>query len=94
VLILGILCGGGVATLIVALLVMALARNGRGAVAAGENAASAMNRDTWRMPPLDSLPPMRLSLAAKTWMGTLRFYLVVAVCLVAFRIAMVALGNG
>jgi hypothetical protein len=93
--ILGILLGGGVAALIVALVIMALSRNGDGAVAAaGEDAASVMNRDTWRMPPLASLPPMKLSLAAKTWMGALRLYLVVAVCLVAFRIAMLAMGNG
>jgi Mn2+/Fe2+ NRAMP family transporter len=93
--ILGILVGGGVAALIVALVIMALSRNGNGAVAAAdEGAASDMNRDTWRMPPLASLPPMKLSLAAKTWMGALRLYLVVAVCLVAFRIAMLAMGNG
>jgi Mn2+/Fe2+ NRAMP family transporter len=93
--ILGILVGGGVAALVVALVIMALSRNGLGAVAAaGKDAASAMNRDTWRMPPLASLPPMKLSLAAKTWMGALRLYLVVAVCLVAFRIAMLAMGNG
>jgi hypothetical protein len=37
---------------------------------------------------------MKLSLAAKTWMGALRLYLVIAVGLVAFRIAMLAMGNG
>jgi NRAMP (natural resistance-associated macrophage protein)-like metal ion transporter len=93
--ILGILFGGGVATLVVALIIMALSRNGNGAgAAASEDAASVMNRDAWRMPPLASLPPMRLSLAAKAWMGALRLYLVVAVCLVAFRIAMLATGAG
>jgi NRAMP (natural resistance-associated macrophage protein)-like metal ion transporter len=91
--ILGILVGGGVAALIVALVIMALSRNGAVA-AAGEDTASAMNRDTWRMPLLGSLPPMKLSLAARTWMGALRLYLVVAVCLVAFRIAMLAMGHG
>jgi NRAMP (natural resistance-associated macrophage protein)-like metal ion transporter len=93
--ILGILVGGGVVALIVALVIMAYSRNGQGAAPfAGEEAASAMNRDTWRMPPLASLPPMKLSLAAKTWMGALRLYLVIAVGLVAFRIAMLAMGNG
>jgi NRAMP (natural resistance-associated macrophage protein)-like metal ion transporter len=93
--ILGILVGGGVVALIVALVIMAYSRNGQGAApSAGEEAASAMNRDTWRMPPLASLPPMKLSLAAKTWMGALRLYLVIAVGLVAFRIAMLAMGNG
>ena len=59
-----------------------------------EVAAATMSRDTWRMPPLDQLPPAKLSLAAKTWMGVLRLYLVVAGGLVLFRIVMLALGNG
>jgi hypothetical protein len=50
--------------------------------------------DTWRMPPLHRLAPARLSLAAKTWMGVLRLYLVVAGGLVLFRIVMLASGQG
>jgi len=46
------------------------------------------------MPPLASLPPARLSLAAKTWMGVLRLYLVVAGGLVLIRIATLAIGQG
>jgi Mn2+/Fe2+ NRAMP family transporter len=90
--ILGILLGGGVAATILALVIMAWSKNGE--PAGRDNAAQqvAADRDTWRMPRLDSLPPMRLSLAAKTWMGALRLYLVIAVCLVAFRIAMLAIG--
>ena len=42
---------------------------------------------------LDQLPPAKLSLAARTWMGVLRLYLVVAGGLVLFRIAMLAI-NG
>jgi hypothetical protein len=53
-----------------------------------------VSRHTWRMPPLDQLPPAKLSLAAKTWMGVLRLYLVVAGGLILFRIVMLALGNG
>jgi hypothetical protein len=92
--ILGILVGGGVAATVVALVIMAWSRNGE-RVAQDDGAAGqvAADRNTWRMPPLDVLPPMKLSLAAKTWMGALRLYLVVAVCLVAFRIAMLAIGN-
>jgi NRAMP (natural resistance-associated macrophage protein)-like metal ion transporter len=93
--ILSILCGGGVAATIVALVVMVRSRNGeRVSQDNGTGRQVATDRNTWRMPPLASLPPMRLSLAAKTWMGTLRLYLVIAVCLVAFRIAMLAMGNG
>ena len=46
------------------------------------------------MPPLAALPPAKLSLAAKTWMGILRLYLVVAGGLVLVRIVMLAIGKG
>ena len=35
-------------------------------------------RDTWRMPPLDELPPPNLTLAKRVWMGVLRGYLLLA----------------
>ena len=46
------------------------------------------------MPPLASLEPAKLSLAAKTWMGVLRLYLVVAGGLVLVRIVTLAFGGG
>ncbi|HKN31223.1 MAG TPA: hypothetical protein VJY34_26445 [Roseiarcus sp.] len=46
------------------------------------------------MPPLNRLPPPRLSLATRVWMGALRGYLVLAVALVVFRIVSMALRNG
>jgi Mn2+/Fe2+ NRAMP family transporter len=92
--ILVILGGGGVIALIGALVVMALSQNGESATPAEEIAAPATSRDAWRMPPLDQLAPAKLSLAAKTWMGVLRLYLVVAGGLVLFRIVMLALRNG
>ena len=58
-----------------------------------EVAAVAVSRDTWRMPPLEQLPPAKLSLAAKTWMGVLRLYLVVAGGMVLYRIVMLAIGG-
>jgi hypothetical protein len=73
---------------------MALSQNGESATPAEEIAAPATSRDAWRMPPLDQLAPAKLSLAAKTWMGVLRLYLVVAGGLVLFRIVMLALRNG
>ena len=51
------------------------------------------DRATWRMPPLARLAPLRLSLTARFWMGTLRFYLVVAVGMVLFSVAKIALGH-
>ncbi|WP_298424799.1 NRAMP family divalent metal transporter [Rhodoblastus sp.] len=51
-------------------------------------------RANWRMPPLDQLPPARLSFSARSWMVVLRLYLVLAGGLVLIRIAMLALTKG
>ncbi len=92
--ILGILGGGGVAAVVVALVIMALSQNGRSGASTEEAAAAAISREAWRMQPLEQLPPAKLSLAAKTWMGALRLYLVVAGGMVLFRIVMLAIGQG
>ena len=92
--ILGILVGGGVAAVIVALVIMALSQNGKAERPPTAMDTAALDRNTWRMPPLASLAPAKLSLAAKTWMGILRLYLVVAGGLVLIRIVWLALGNG
>jgi Mn2+/Fe2+ NRAMP family transporter len=95
--IIDILVGGGLAAMIVALVAIALsgdAKGGRKAAINDASDAAALSRDTWRMPPLQQLAPAKLSLAAKTWMGVLRLYLVVAGGLVLFRIVMLAIGQG
>jgi Mn2+/Fe2+ NRAMP family transporter len=92
--ILGILGGGGVVGVIAALVIMTFSQDGGNGAPAEAVAAAASSRATWRMPPLEQLPPAKLSLAAKTWMGVLRLYLVVAGGLVLCRIVMLALGNG
>ena len=92
--ILGIIGGGGVVAMVVALVIMVLCQNGgNGTPAEAVVAAARVLRNEWRMPPLDRLPPAKLSLAARTWMGVLRLYLVVAGGLVLFRIVMLAI-NG
>jgi hypothetical protein len=74
---------------------MALSENGeRSGAETVVAVAPGVARQAWRMPPLDSLQPAKLSLAAKAWMGALRFYLVVAGGLVLIRIVWLALGNG
>jgi Mn2+/Fe2+ NRAMP family transporter len=47
-------------------------------------------RDSWRMPPLDTLPPAQLSLTSRIWMTVLRLYLVVSGGLVLVRIVQLA----
>jgi NRAMP (natural resistance-associated macrophage protein)-like metal ion transporter len=53
-----------------------------------------VNRDTWRMPPLDELPPGRLTATNRVWLFILRAYLVVAAGLVLIRIVMLAFVGG
>jgi len=91
--ILGVLTGGGVAAAILGLVVMALSQNGKREPADGADVTT-LDRNTWRMPPLAALPPAKLSLAAKTWMGVLRLYLVVAGGLVLIRIVTLAVNGG
>jgi NRAMP (natural resistance-associated macrophage protein)-like metal ion transporter len=95
--IINILIGGGLAAMIVALVILALSGDAEVRKKAEINDAkdaAALLRETWRMPPLNRLAPARLSLAAKTWMSILRLYLVVAGGLVLFRIVMLAIGRG
>jgi NRAMP (natural resistance-associated macrophage protein)-like metal ion transporter len=92
--ILGILCGGGVAAVSIALVAMALGRNGTKGEAGAEAMGIEASRAQWRMPPLDELAPAKLSLAAKIWMGVLRLYLVVAGGMVLIRIVSLAIGSG
>lgn len=85
--ILAILGGGSV----LALLVWAAASYlGKREAMAAEPAFEHGSRDTWRMPPLDELPPARLTLLSRIWMVVLRLYLVVAAGLVLIRIVQLA----
>jgi natural resistance-associated macrophage protein len=91
--ILGILIGGSVIGLLAALGVAFLQRrSGKpetgniGSISGVANVAD----DNWRMPPLDQLPPARLSLASRIWMTVLRGYLILAGSLVLFRIFQLA----
>ena len=51
-------------------------------------------RHQWQMPSLSSLPKVRLSLANRFWLIVLRAYLIIAVGLVVFRVALLALHKG
>ncbi|GLU34105.1 NRAMP family divalent metal transporter [Trinickia caryophylli] len=54
-------------------------------------AETAVPREEWRMPPLETLPPPRLSASTRVWMGALRGYLVIAVVLVVVKVVQMAL---
>jgi hypothetical protein len=91
--ILSILIGGSVLGLVAALGV-ALAQRLRGKPEPEntEPTYQTVNvpKKNWRMPPLERLSPVRLSLASRIWMIVLRGYLIVAGGLVLFRIFQLA----
>src|SRR6202045_1402783 len=94
--ILSILIGGSVVGLVTALGVSfaqrRLRRREAGNIGSIPRAVSVAN-NTWRMPPLEQLPPARLSLASRIWMIVLRGYLIAAGGLVLLRIFQLAAGG-
>ena len=59
---------------------------------APERSETAVRRG-WRMPPLDTLQPARMSFSKRAWMTVLRGYLVLAVGMVVVRIVQLALAQ-
>lgn len=94
--IVGVLVGGSLVALVTAGALALLRRRTRADGLAVDPAAgdlATVPRERWRMPPLDQLPPAKLSLPARVWMVVLRAYLVVAGGLVLVRIVGLALGG-
>ncbi len=86
--IVGVLVGGTAATAIAWTGASFLRKTARAPV-------NRTGREHWRMPPLDLLPPVRMSGLEKAWMAVLRGYLVLAGGLVLARIVQLALtGRG
>ena len=52
------------------------------------------NKNEWQMPPLATLPPLRLTAMHRVWLGVLRAYLILALILVVVRVAQIALAHG
>ncbi|KDB08082.1 natural resistance-associated macrophage protein [Burkholderia sp. lig30] len=79
---------GGTAFAIAGYAAMLLLRRGK---ASAEPVVDRSLRDTWRMPPLDTLQPQNMTLATRIWMGVLRGYLVIAVGLVIVKVVQMML---
>ena len=47
----------------------------------------------WRMPPLENLPPVQLTVLSRVWLFVLRAYVIVAAGLVLVRIVLLATGH-
>ncbi len=88
--IVGLLAGGTALAIAVAIAGWAV-RRARGRHA--EEPIERSERNTWRMPPLATLPPARLTLGKEIWMIVLRFYLLAAGGLVLARIVRLALSG-
>jgi NRAMP (natural resistance-associated macrophage protein)-like metal ion transporter len=86
---------GGIGLAIVAAIGVKLA-NRSPALRTAETVATPQDlklRDGWRMPPLDELPPVRLTTLNRIWLVVLRAYLVLAAGLVVVRIVLLAAGR-
>ena len=78
---------GGSAVALGATITMLLHRLERPALMASLPSVSRAARDAWRMPPLPTLPPARLTVSSRIWLVVLRGYLLIAGGLVLVRIA-------
>lgn len=85
--IMDVLVGGTVLAIVGYLATVLLRRNNK-VVEPGIDRAL---RDTWRMPPLDSLSPQHMTLATRIWMSAMRGYLVIAVGLVVVKVVQMTL---
>jgi len=90
--IVGVLVGGSILAAVAAIGIGLTKSAQRGERAAAPGPAGRQYRETWRMRPLDELPPARLTPLSRLWMIVLRAYLVVAAGLVLVRIVTLTLG--
>ncbi len=93
--ILGVLIGGCVAGTVLALGVKVYERR-EGVQSMSEEIVQVSQavREQWRMPPLESLAPARLSISSRMWMLVLRGYLVIAAGLLVVKLVMLATSSG
>lgn len=91
--ILAVLVGGGIAALLTTVAVGAYERR-HAMPSATALSVDASLRATWRMPPLQELPPARLTLVNRVWMIVLRAYLLVAAGLLLIKIVRLAVIPG
>jgi NRAMP (natural resistance-associated macrophage protein)-like metal ion transporter len=92
--ILTIFACGTVLTIAIIILVKSLSP-ALGTASPGDGVSLGMpqgERQAWRTPPLDQLPPARLTVIERMWLSLLRAYLVVAAGLVLIRIVTLAIG--
>jgi len=83
--ILGVLVGGSVLSIAMTMGIR-LYEKFNGIKAAEDDLIDPTLQVQWRMPPLDQLPPPKLTLMSRVWMGVLRAYLVIAAGLLLVKL--------
>lgn len=91
--IIAILVGGSAVGIVVAAVVKLIqAKRNKAAGVMAEVVEHIADIANWRMPPLDQLKPLNLTIEKKVWMGVLRGYLIIAICLVVYKVVRMAMG--
>jgi len=90
--ILGVLIGGSALGIGVTVAVR-LCERASGVIAPAQERMPAEPRSQWRMPPLNQLPPARLTLMNRLWMGVLRAYLLIAASLLLMKLVQMAMAG-
>ena len=91
--IIAILVGGSAVGIAIAAVVKLIqAKRDKAAGKTAEVKVHIADTANWRMPPLDQLRPLNLTVEKLVWMGVLRGYLIVAICLVAYKVVRMAMG--
>ena len=91
--IIAILVGGSAVGIAIAAVVKLIqAKRDKAAGKTAEVKVHIADTANWRMPPLDQLKPLNLTVEKLVWMGVLRGYLIVAICLVAYKVVRMAMG--
>jgi NRAMP (natural resistance-associated macrophage protein)-like metal ion transporter len=88
--ILGVLIAGSALGIAVTIVARSPGRAGAATAPAQERVDPEL-RAQWRMPPLNELPPARLTLMNRVWMGVLRAYLLIAGNLLLLKLVRMAL---
>ena len=91
--IIAILVGGSAVGIAIAAVVKLIqAKRDKAAGKTAEVKVHIADTANWRMPPLDQLRPLNLTVEKLVWMGVLRGYLTIAICLVAYKVVRMAMG--
>ena len=89
--IVGILVGGSLIALVVPLGVKVVQAKRTQVAPVVVTLAPVQDKTLWRMPTLAQLKPMNLTTGTLVWMGVLRGYLLIAICMVAYKVIRMAL---